>query len=142
MPGSSLSNVSAKPRVGPNRQNQLRSVWTRQPTIGSRLLQTNPLWYIRPTLMERMAIWWIVRQFKRRIAGLIAAEKGSHKPAKPGSVSKLWRAMSTEKQRAAAKKNIKKAATAAKSQKTISHLPAKTRTALGKKGAEAAKKAG
>jgi hypothetical protein len=49
--------------------------------------------------------------------------------------------MSTEKQRAAAKKNIKKAATAAKSKKTISHLPAKTRTALGKKGAEAAKKA-
>ena len=49
--------------------------------------------------------------------------------------------MSTEKQRAAAKKNIKKAAAAAKSKKTISHLPAKTRTALGKKGAEAAKKA-
>ena len=50
--------------------------------------------------------------------------------------------MSTEKQRAAAKKNIKKAAAAAKSKKTIFHLPAKTRTALGKKGAEAAKKTG
>jgi hypothetical protein len=48
--------------------------------------------------------------------------------------------MSTDKQRAAAKKNIKKAVTAAKSKKTISHLSAKTRTALGKKGAEAAKK--
>ena len=50
--------------------------------------------------------------------------------------------MSTEKQRAAAKKNIKKAAAAAKSKQTISHLPAKTRTALGKKGAQAAKKVG
>ena len=40
--------------------------------------------------------------------------------------------LATEKQRAAARKNIKKAATAAKSKKTISHLPRKTRTALGK----------
>jgi hypothetical protein len=48
--------------------------------------------------------------------------------------------MTTEKQRDAAKRNIKKAAAAAKSRRTISHLPAKTRTALGKKGAEAAKK--
>jgi hypothetical protein len=48
--------------------------------------------------------------------------------------------MSTEKQREAAKRNIKKAAAAAKSKKTISHLPAKTRTALAKKGAEAAQK--
>lgn len=48
--------------------------------------------------------------------------------------------MSTEKQRTAAKKNIKKAAAAAKSKKTISHLPSKTRTVLGKKGAEAARK--
>lgn len=40
---------------------------------------------------------------------------------------------------AAAKKNIKKAATAAKKAKTISKLPKKTRTALGKKGAAAAK---
>jgi hypothetical protein len=37
---------------------------------------------------------------------------------------------------------MKKAAAGAKSKKTISHLPTKTRTALGKKGAEAAKKAG
>jgi hypothetical protein len=58
------------------------------------------------------------------------------------TVSNFGQKMSTEKQRAAAKKNIKKAATAAKSKKTISHLPAKTRTALGKKGAQAAKKAG
>jgi hypothetical protein len=59
-----------------------------------------------------------------------------------GSVSNFGGQMSTEKQRAAAKKNIKKAAAAAKSKKTISHLPAKTQTALGKKGAEAANKAG
>jgi hypothetical protein len=36
--------------------------------------------------------------------------------------------------------NQKKAASAAKSQKTIAHLPKSTRTALGKKGAAAAKK--
>ncbi len=40
--------------------------------------------------------------------------------------------MATEGQRSAAKKNIKKAASAAKQQKTISKLPKSTRTALGK----------
>ena len=40
--------------------------------------------------------------------------------------------MATEKQRAAARKNIKKAVAAATKKKTISHLPRKTRTALGK----------
>jgi hypothetical protein len=46
--------------------------------------------------------------------------------------------MATAKQRAAAKKNIKKAAAAATKKKTISRLPKKTRTALGKEGAKAA----
>lgn len=40
--------------------------------------------------------------------------------------------MASAKQKAAAKKNIKKAAAAAKSKKTISKLPKKTKTALGK----------
>jgi len=40
--------------------------------------------------------------------------------------------MATTKQKAAARKNIKKAAATAKRKKTISHLPKKTRTALGK----------
>lgn len=48
--------------------------------------------------------------------------------------------MASAKQSAAARKNIKKAATAAKKKKTISHLPKSTRTALGKKGAAAAKR--
>jgi len=43
-------------------------------------------------------------------------------------------------QKAAARKNIKKAAAAAKSKRTIAHLPKKVRTALGKKGAAAARK--
>jgi hypothetical protein len=47
--------------------------------------------------------------------------------------------MATEKQKAAARQNIKKAASAAKSQRTIAHLPKSTRTALGKKGAAARK---
>ena len=48
--------------------------------------------------------------------------------------------MASEKQRAAARKNIKKAAAAAKKKHTIAHLPKKTRTALGKEGAKAAKR--
>ena len=40
--------------------------------------------------------------------------------------------MATSKQRTAARKNIKKAATAAKKKRTIAHLPKKTRTALAK----------
>jgi hypothetical protein len=48
--------------------------------------------------------------------------------------------MSTQRQRTAAKANIKKAATSAKKKKTISRLPMKTRTALGKEGAKAARK--
>ncbi len=38
--------------------------------------------------------------------------------------------MATRRQIAAAKKNIKKAASAAKHKRTIAHLPRKTRTAL------------
>jgi hypothetical protein len=48
--------------------------------------------------------------------------------------------MATSKQKAAARENIKRAATAAKKKKTISKLPKKTRTALGKQGAKMAKR--
>ena len=41
--------------------------------------------------------------------------------------------MATTKQRAAARENIKQAATAAKDKRTIAHLPSRVRTALGKK---------
>jgi hypothetical protein len=40
--------------------------------------------------------------------------------------------MTSSKQKAAAKKNVKKAARVAKRKKTISKLPKKTRSALGK----------
>jgi hypothetical protein len=46
--------------------------------------------------------------------------------------------MATEKQRAAARRNITKAAEAAKKKRSISKLPKKTRTALGKQGAKKA----
>ena len=42
------------------------------------------------------------------------------------------------RQRAAARRNIKKAARAAKRKRTIAHLPKKTRTALGREGAKTA----
>jgi hypothetical protein len=48
--------------------------------------------------------------------------------------------MASRKQRAAARRNIKKAARAAKRKHTISKLPARTRTALGKEGAKAARR--
>ena len=47
--------------------------------------------------------------------------------------------MATEKQRSAARQNIKKAAAAAEDKKTIAHLPKETRTALGKRGATVAR---
>jgi hypothetical protein len=46
--------------------------------------------------------------------------------------------MATTKQRSAARKNIKKAAGAAKSKKSIANMPKSTRTALGKPGAAVA----
>ncbi|MGB2637224.1 MAG: hypothetical protein WAM58_25065 [Candidatus Acidiferrum sp.] len=44
--------------------------------------------------------------------------------------------MATQKQRSAARKNIKKAANAARKKRTIAHLPKATRTALGKQAAK------
>jgi hypothetical protein len=43
--------------------------------------------------------------------------------------------MATAKQRTAAKRNVKKAQAAAKSQQTLKNLPSRTRTALGKESA-------
>jgi hypothetical protein len=48
--------------------------------------------------------------------------------------------MATKKQSRAAKRNIKKATAAAKSRKTIAHMPKATRSALGKQGAAVAKR--
>ena len=48
--------------------------------------------------------------------------------------------MATAKQRAAARRNIKKAASAAKRKRTIAHLPKRTRTALGKQAAKVARR--
>ena len=48
--------------------------------------------------------------------------------------------MATSKQTRAAKRNVQKAQTAAADQKTISKMPAKTKTALGKQGAAVAQR--
>ena len=48
--------------------------------------------------------------------------------------------MATKKQTQAAKRNVKKAQQSASRKKTITHLPAKTRTALGKQGAAVAQR--
>ena len=48
--------------------------------------------------------------------------------------------MPTGKQRSAAKRNIKKAAKAAKQKRSLANMPAKTKTALSKQGAAVAKR--
>lgn len=48
--------------------------------------------------------------------------------------------MASTKQRNAARKNIKKAASAARKKKTIAHLPKSVRTSLGKQGAKVARR--
>jgi hypothetical protein len=48
--------------------------------------------------------------------------------------------MASTRQRQAAKRNIKKAAAAARSKRTIAKMPAKTRTALGQQGAAVARR--
>lgn len=47
--------------------------------------------------------------------------------------------MASAKQKSAARKNIKKAVTAAKKKRTIAHLPKATRRAFGKQAAKVAK---
>jgi hypothetical protein len=48
--------------------------------------------------------------------------------------------MATKKQTQAAKKNVRKAQTAAKQQKSLKNLPQATKTALGKQGAAVAQR--
>jgi hypothetical protein len=48
--------------------------------------------------------------------------------------------MATAKQKTAARRNIKKAAKAARRKKTIAKLPKRIRTALGKQGAKVAQR--
>jgi hypothetical protein len=48
--------------------------------------------------------------------------------------------MATKKQTQAARRNVKKAQQSAASKKTITHMSAKTRTALGKQGAAVAQR--
>ncbi|HLV87547.1 MAG TPA: hypothetical protein VKV39_11255 [Candidatus Sulfotelmatobacter sp.] len=47
--------------------------------------------------------------------------------------------MASDRQKSAARKNIKKAAKAARKKRTIAHLPKSVRTALGKQAAKVAK---
>jgi len=48
--------------------------------------------------------------------------------------------MATQKQRAAARKNVKKAVAGAKAKKSIASMPKRTRTALGQQGAAVAQR--
>ena len=48
--------------------------------------------------------------------------------------------MATQKQRAAARRNVNKAAAGAQRKRSITNMPAKTRSALGKQGAAVARR--
>jgi hypothetical protein len=48
--------------------------------------------------------------------------------------------MATKKQTTAAKKNVRKAAKAAKQQRSLANMPKSTKTALGKQGAAVARR--
>jgi hypothetical protein len=48
--------------------------------------------------------------------------------------------MATRKQTAAARKNVRKAATAARQQRSLANMPKSTKTALGKQGAAVAQR--
>jgi hypothetical protein len=48
--------------------------------------------------------------------------------------------MATSKQTSAARKNVRKAAAAAKQKKSLAHMPKATKTALGKQGAAVAQR--
>jgi hypothetical protein len=50
--------------------------------------------------------------------------------------------MATTRQRQAARRNIKKAASAAKRKRTLTKLPKRVRTAMGKQGAKARRRRG
>ena len=50
--------------------------------------------------------------------------------------------MATTRQRQAARRNIKKAARAAKRKRTLTKLPKRVRTAMGKQGAKARRRRG
>jgi hypothetical protein len=64
-----------------------------------------------------------------------AGEAPPPEPARPEG--KEARPMASSRQRAAARRNIKKAATAAQRKQTLKKLPKKTRIALGKQAAKA-----
>lgn len=48
--------------------------------------------------------------------------------------------MATTRQRATARKNVKKAQAGARQKRSLAHMPAKTKTALGKQGAAVAQR--
>ena len=48
--------------------------------------------------------------------------------------------MATQKQKAAAKRNVRKAATAAQKKRSLANMPSSTKTALGKQGAAVAQR--
>jgi hypothetical protein len=76
----------------------------------------------------------------RRLGGHVGFLNGySHQKGLPQQArTSKEAAVATQKQQAAARKNIKKASSAAKAKKSLAHLPAKTKTALGKQGAAVA----
>jgi hypothetical protein len=89
-----------------------------------------------------------VNERRAKPAGFSAAEQALTQASRASVVRASWPPAAIDlaldygnnKQKAAARGNIRKAAAAAKRKRTVAHLPKTVRTALGKKGAKAARK--
>ena len=75
------------------------------------------------------------RRVVKRVLALRLHDKG------PFDLPSGGNGMASTKQRQAARRNIKKAAGAAKRKQTLKHLPKRTRQALGKEAAKARRRA-
>src|SRR6185437_4018729 len=76
----------------------------------------------------------------------LSAARSAAERVSPGRTTRRGRSrershdMATQKQRAAARKNVKKAVAGAKAKKSIASMPKRTRTALGQQGAAVAQR--
>jgi inorganic pyrophosphatase len=133
-----------------NRNDRLIAA-ARQSLLYSDLVEIDDL---NETILKQIEAFFVNYQRLRNVEVEIISRQGSHRAfeivqasRKPGrrksaetihleNLSNRGTKMATAKQRAAARKNIKKASAAAKRKHTLRHLPKATRTALGKQGAK------
>jgi len=128
----------------------LKNIETALRQAGSGLADIVRVTYIVPNTADFSECWPVLRKYFGEIrpaATMISAGLADPRmkieievTARQRQPNNIGDTMASKKQTAAVRKNIKKAAAAAKKKRTVAHLPKKTRTALGKEGAKAAKR--